>query len=734
MELAVLLSVLAGGLGLLALILVRERPAGGLQTVELRFGGEVSVSAVEALLGCIAGLPARAVVQLDVVGDSTGIRHFAHAAPETLETLRGQWRAVLPGLRLDSVDERPSVKWRAGGLLRLAGAHPVLRTDGVAESAASMLGSLQPLSSGERVLIRWMVKVGSRPTLPPTVSSAARSSDRLGGEPGVSAAHLRTLQHKCDGPVLSAVGVLAVAAGHPRRAAHLASRVLSPLRARAGGYGRITLRSRSAKRMERLLERLPWQWDLYSPSELAPVLGLPVGAPQLPGLALDAAPQLMPSPRIPSEGRVLAVSTWPGEERRLAQPVAGATSHTLVAGPTGVGKSSLISALAIGDAAAGRGFLVVDGKGGDLADDILSRLPAARHRDVIVLDTGTPDLPIPGLQVFGRGADIETTAELVLGVFSELFAASWGPMSARWLRAGLIAVAHDPEGTLADLPFVFRSDSYRRRLVGLMDDVLLKGVFADFERMSASERTHQMSAALNKTEELIGRRVVRSVLAQTKPAIDMHEVLREGKIVIVSVSPARVGPAARLIAALVVYKLHEAVMARAALPAAARTPFFFYCDEPAVLKDVPVPLDGLFEMARSANVGVVLSAQSLTQLPSDLRSAATTNANSWVVFRQASGDAKLLAPELPGVSPEALQQLGQYEAVLRIALGPGDVAAPVTGRTLPPSAPTGDPQALRRLSAEHYGADPAEVDAALARRHQIYGQEEPAVGLVRRAS
>jgi hypothetical protein len=257
--------------------------------------------------------------------------------------------------------------------------------------------------------------------------------------------------------------------------------------------------------------------------------------------------------------------------------------------------------------------------------------------------------------------------------------------------------------------------------------------------MGAAERAHQLAAPLNKIDEIIGRKTVRAVLAQSgsEAKLDMREVLARGKIVIVSLAPGRIGaPAARLLGALVIHELFQAVQARAALPPERRMPFFAYVDEPKVLGDVSrnVPLDSLYELARGMGVGLTLSVQSLTQLPNELRAAATTNASTVIAFRQSAADARILSAELPGVSSEGLQNLGKYEAIMRIGLGPGDVTAPVSGRTFPPPPAVSDPEMVRRVSAERYGTDPAQVDAALAERHRIGGEDERPVGRLRRSA
>ena len=328
----------------------------------------------------------------------------------------------------------------------------------------------------------------------------------------------------------------------------------------------------------------------------------------------------------------------------------------------------------------------------------------------------------------------ELAADVVLGVLSDLFKDSWGPLSERYLRAGLVAVAHDPEGTLADVPFVYADPAYRRKLVGRLHDPLVRATFAGFEAMSAGERQQQLAAPLNKLGTLLGRPVVRTVLGQSKPRLDFGEVLRSRKIVIVSLASARVGaPAARLIGALTVFALFQAVQGRAGLAERARSPFMVVIDEPRALGDLPMPLDALLEQARGLGVGVTLAPQSMAQLPKSVREAALTNVATRVVFRQHADDARLLARDLPGVTADELGDLAAYEAVARIGLGPGDVAPAVTIKTTALGKAISDSAALRATSAVRYGVRLAEVDAALDARHRLQPTDVP-VGRKRRAA
>jgi hypothetical protein len=702
-----------------------------METVELRFSPDLGENAVWGMLGGISGLPTKSQVVLEVVGDGDeGIRHFLRAEKATIDMLRSHMRGLLPGVRLEpAASDEAGTLWKKAARVRWSGFHPLLRTDRSPETAAALLGALSGLNGGERVMVRWTLRPARGPYLTERQSrTRPRSSDlpaRLLGEQRVPAAHLPALRQKYSGPVLHAQAVVAVAAASDGRSVNLLTRVVAVLRGQSGLRGHPLIRYARGNQIERFVGRGPLtKGSRFAPAELMGVIAWPLDGPRVPGLALGVAPQLLPSARIPrSGGHMLAHANWPGmEERRLIQPLVGALSHTIVAAPTGAGKSALLASLIAQDMASGRGCLVLDGKG-DLANEVLAQVPASRRADVIVLDP-TRHGPVPGMRVFGSG-DPEFSGDLILGSLRSIFIDSWGVRSDKWLRAGLVTLAQDPTATLADLPFLFSSESFRRKLTGRLRDPLLRATWEQFEALSHEGRAVQLGSPLNKINELIGRRIVRAVLAQDKPKWDLREAIDQGRVVIVSLSPGVIGaPASRLLAALVIHDLVLAVQGRAQLPPAKRRPFFVYVDEPKVFADVNVPIDSLFELARGNGVGVTIAAQSLAQsLPDDLARAALTNAATLIAFRQNADDGKLLARELPGVSAEELQALGQFEIAARIGLGPGDVSPPVTGRTLPPPEPVSDPEEVRRESAARYGMEPDEVDARLLARHGLNEQD-----------
>jgi hypothetical protein len=502
--------LMAGGL-LLAITWQEHRPR-PLESVQLRFGRDVKADAVEALISGISGLARRSPVALEVIGDEHGVRHRLHAEPRTLELLRSQLRGVLPSLRFDPLPPGESEQvWSTALRLRWTGSHPVLNAHQPAETAAALLGAFSSLGPGEALRLCWFLSSTPRPGLPRSddkqASQAPLGARWLNG-PHPSPEQLRFLRKKYSEPIVSG---RAVVMASPNASA-LAGRVTAILRSRQSSFGRLSIRRQRPASLSKLVFGFH-RGSRFSPSELAGLLGFPIEAPRIPGLTLATAPQLMPAVQLPREGRVFARSDWPGmEDRPLAQPVIGGLSHSLVVGPTGSGKSHLLANLVCQDLSAGRGCLVFDGKG-DLARDVLARIPKARQSDVIVLDPSA-GVPLPGLRVFARGSDPELTADLMLGIFRELFADSWGVRSDKWLRAALVTLAYDKDATLANLPQLFSDEHYRRKLVGRLRDPLLASTWAAYEGMGQRERDYQLGSPLTKVSEVIGRRVVRGVLAR----------------------------------------------------------------------------------------------------------------------------------------------------------------------------------------------------------------------------
>ena len=253
-----------------------------MEAVELRFGPDVSESAVWGVLGCISGLPTHSRVVLEVVGDADGIRHYLRAEPGMIGVLRAHLRGLLPGVRLEPVEREEPTAWRMAARLRWGGRHPVLLSDRNGETAAALLGALSGLHGGEKVMVRWMLRPARGPYLPERQS---RSQTRNPGplawlwpEQSIDAAHLHALRSKYSGPVL--VARVMVAATAPRsegRGVNLLTRVVAVLRARTGLRGLPVVRLLPLAPCAAVRgARAAGGGSRFSPAELVGLVGWPI--------------------------------------------------------------------------------------------------------------------------------------------------------------------------------------------------------------------------------------------------------------------------------------------------------------------------------------------------------------------------------------------------------------------------------------------------------------------------
>jgi len=258
----------------------------------------------------------------------------------------------------------------------------MMPVNGIPETNAGLLAALQPLGKDEILVYRWIIAPGRPSTVP-----VARAGSSIETE------ERRRLRVKNSGSIVRARGLVAIRAGHVRRAEHLVGRLQAMLRSQGTAYGYVsaTARLKGQTKLE-LATTSFFLMDRYAGTELAALLGWSIEAPQLPGIMLGTSPLRIPSSELPSSGRVLGVSTWPGRERPVAQSLVGALSHSLITGPTGSGKSTLLTQLAVADLAAGRGLVLIDGKG-DTVDEVLARVPERRQRDDPIIGNSWRHLP-----------------------------------------------------------------------------------------------------------------------------------------------------------------------------------------------------------------------------------------------------------------------------------------------------------------------------------------------------
>lgn len=709
----VLMTLVGGGLvgAILAVRGVDQRARDARRsvvTVRLPRGKKIDgqLSVVRAIVGlapAASGLLGRDTVALEIVGTLPSITFRLRLPAHASAYLIAQLRAAFPGIAVEEVADFVPERCTVARELRR---HLTSADLSLLDPATSrtILAALINLHRGESTL--WTIVVGGG--ISPRPAGAAPLWQRLWGVEATAPRSSR-IDHGVV-PVTIRIGAVA---GTPRRAHELVERMRRAAGSVSAPGARLVSRQLPSwlvvDRIARAATPITAAPILLQVDELARLWALPEDS-LIPGASVGGSPQLPAAASVPSTGRALGRST--ANDRAVAQPVTGASEHTLVLGPTGSGKSWLAARLLLDDVTAGRGALLVDPKG-SVADAVIERLPEEAIGRTVVADPGDIDRPVP-LPLLAReaGGIRELPADTLVGLLRHR-TRDLGPRSTDILTSSLYALDRLPNPTIADLLTLWGDGRFRSHVAGLVsDDPVLAGFFAWFEGLGAAERNYILAAPLNKIRPLLQRSVVRNVLAAPRATFTMAQALRDQLVVIVPLREGVLGSeATSLLGQVVVSRVWAAVQARTS-----RRFYNVTIDEAPRFVDQPTDLGDMLARSREYGVGVSLIAQSLAQFPDALREVALNSARTKIGFGTSAKDARSLASEFgPEVQPDFFTGLARYEAIGSVSLR-GTVSPPFTFVTeaLGPSIP-GRAKAVRRASRERFGIPREEIEASLRR-------------------
>jgi hypothetical protein len=697
--------------------------------VRLHFPQALSAEATVAFLRALASLkqPYRPLdghdtVVFELAATSQGIEHRLRLPQHRSQFVLAQLRAAVPTIGVEPLaPDQATAPVSSGAELRLRNSRRPLRTDQPEATAAAILAALQPLGAGEAVVVQWLAvptrhhplrteAPKRRTTATPSVLNLLRWQEEV----SVSAKEHRD---KTSEPAFSVVGRVGARSPVVGRVSALTNRLVAVhhivqrpgvalvRRWRPGRWVAGQVASGSTPLVE--------FGGVLNARELATVIAWPVGAPRVPGLQTGSSQRLEAPAGLATTGRIIGASSLPGAERPLALSAADSLHHLHLIGPTGVGKSTLLANLALGDLASNRAVVLIDPKG-DLVRDVADRLPPERQGNVILVDP-TDDRPV-GLNLLHAAHEApERTADAVVAIFHRLFASSWGPRTSDVLHAALLTLAEAPGMTLCELPAVLTNDAFRRKLTARIDDQVLLGFWAWYDALSPGDRAATLGPVMNKLRPLLLRRRLRAVIGQADPAWQLDDVLNRGGVLLVNLSRGELGAeAATLLGSVLVAQLWQSIQRRAI-----RLPAMVLIDEFQDVVNLPTDLGEVLAQARGFGVGLTLAHQHLGQLEPRMRASVLANARTKVVFQAAADDAGVLAKQLGGgLGPGDLMGLGAHEAYLAACLG-GRVLLPASLRTLPLPSSLGTYEAVRRSSRERFGQDREAVEAAMAGRQGL---------------
>lgn len=663
----------------------------GRERLEMRFPRGLRDQAAMAALGQLAGLPDRSELIAETIVSPEGTRFVLGLPAPVRESVTRSLTANLPGLRWS---DAPIVRGSSMLALRLFVPTPaVLRTEDSETATRALLGGLSGLRDGEAVVARWALL----PTAPRSREAKEHPTRR---ERQVE----KAWERKASGPGFVVSGLVLVRALSRPRARDLAAHVSNVLGSRRDMTAGVRITSERSGRSMMSLPKTGRFSGWLSAAELLPLVAWPVGESLYPGVEAGGSRELMIPRQTASTGRQLLFGRDANGPRPVAVSAHAATHHQAVIGPSGSGKSTLLAANLISDLERGHGGILLDPKA-DLLAEVADRVPREHLDRVVILDPAGAG-PIPGVNALEAG-DKDLATDTVLGALANLHRDSWGVRSSYYGRLGLRTLTEIPGARLTDLGRLFADPAFRRQAVRRMDDPLMRSAWEQFEQLSVGEAAAHVQPFLTKATGLLSRPAVRAVLAAPEPKLDVSQILRESRWLLIGLSPGLLGEAAsQLIGAVLLYVIWSAIEKRAALPPEKRRPVFLYVDELATLAGLPFSFELLAERSRGLGAGLVVAMQTVSRLPEGVRRSLLGNVATLITFRASAEEAARLARELPGLTADDLMALGPFEVAARVGTGAGSGVATVTGATEALPAPAGLGAEIRRRSSERYGSKP----------------------------
>ena len=340
--------------------------------------------------------------------------------------------------------------------------------------------------------------------------------------------------------------------------------------------------------------------------------------------------------------------------------------HLHIIGKTGTGKSTLLLSLILSDVVRGRGVAFLDPHG-DTAKAVIASTPRHRISDFIYWDPADLAYPIGFNPLFDVARDRRPlVAAHVVTTFKHIWSDSWGPRLEYVLQNGVRLLLDTPESTLLGLPALLVNERYRGRLLARCRDAQVHQFWSvELGTWGSNFKAEALSPLQNKIGALLASPMLRNILGQHRPTLDISSIMNSGRVLTVNLSKGSLGSGPSfLLGALLATAFAQGAETRAAIPEHHRLDFHLYADE--FQNFATESFATILSEARKYRLSLTLAHQFLAQLPLPLRQAVMGNAGSTISFRVSADDAAALALEFGFQSSTAFTDLPNFQAWARL--------------------------------------------------------------------
>ncbi len=424
-----------------------------------------------------------------------------------------------------------------------------------------------------------------------------------------------------------------------------------------------------------------------------------------------------------------AKTNFRGDERVFGIKNPDRRQHFYIIGKSGTGKTSLLANLALQDIMNGKGLAIVDPHG-DFVEEVVEKIPEERAKDVIYFNPVDTEYPI-GFNVL-EVSDIKykhLIASDLMGIFTKIWANVWSARMEYILNNCVLALIDTPGTTLLGIPRILVDKEYRQAIVANIKDPVVRSFWLhEYEAWRDQFRNEAIVPIQNKVGQFLSTPLIRNIVGQPKSSMNIHDVMNEGKILLVNVSKGRLGEDnSQLLGAMLITKIQLAAMERVRIPEEERQDFYLYVDE--FQNFATDSFASILSEARKYRLNLIIANQYIGQLVTDVstkvRDAIFGNVGTTVMFRVGAADAEFLEKEFePEFTIQDMVNLPNHNIYLKLMVH-GVASRPFSAKTLPPigmAYPRVNREKIVEMSRELYASKREDVEEQVKRWNLSVGE------------